>query len=100
MGNDGIIISDSAPTNKVKATWLKILEDSSREWYELVDNSWVLTKTEAAPAAADHTHATHGNINFTGTVSADGQAGITGEYEGTFKKIKVQDGLVVDFELN
>ena len=45
-----------------------------------------------------HSHPTHGDINFTGTVSADGDEGLTGQrtvggYKLTFKK-----GLLVGFE--
>lgn len=47
----------------------------------------------------EHLHPTLGDINFTGTVSADGFAGMTGEFEGTFKKIKIQDGIITEFEL-
>ena len=86
--------------------------DGTTEWWILTDQ-WTLLKTDpnvntsiathtALPNAhhpQTHSHPTHGNINFTGTVSADGHAGITGEYEGTFKKIKVQDGIVIEFEL-
>jgi len=49
-------------------------------------------------ADSNHSHATHGDINFTGTVSADGNQGLTGQrtvggYKLTFKK-----GLLVGFE--
>ncbi len=82
MSNDGIIISDSEPTSLDKVTWLKILPDGSREWYERTGESWALVKTESAPALANHTH-----------------ADLTGEFEGTFKKIKIENGIVTDFEL-
>lgn len=82
MSNDGIIISDSEPTSLNKVTWLKILPDGSREWYEQSGTGWSLVKTEAAPASANHTH-----------------ADLTGEFEGTFKKIKIVNGIVTEFEL-
>lgn len=96
--NDGIVISEVEPTIQGKVTWLKILHDGSREWYEQVDGSWLLIKSECAPAPADHSHPTHGDINFTGSVSADGSGGLTGQrtiggYTLTFKK-----GLLVGFQ--
>lgn len=98
MGNDGIVISDVEPTNIGKFTWLKILPDGSREWCERTDGGWAVVKSEAAPAIADHSHPTHGDINFTGTVSADGDGGLSGTrtiagYTLTFKK-----GLLVGFQ--
>jgi len=47
---------------------------------------------------SDHSHPAHGDIDFTGTVSAGGDAGLTGErtvggYKLTFKK-----GLLVGFQ--
>lgn len=61
----------------------------------------VMAAHEALPNvhhAEAHSHATHGDINFTGTVSADGEAGLTGQktiagYTFTFKK-----GLLVGFQ--
>lgn len=99
MGNDGIIVADASPEVQGKVTWLKILPDGSREWYEQDDGSWSLVKSEVAPASADHSHPTHGDINFTGTISVGVVAGMTGEYEGTFKKIKIINGIVTEFEL-
>ena len=99
MANDGIVISDSEPTVTGKVTWLKILPDGSREWREMVDGSWSLVKSESAPASADHSHPTHGDIDFTGDIKVGGVEGLTGEYEGTFKKIKVVNGIVTEFEL-
>lgn len=57
MGNDGIVISESEPTTEIgKFTWLQILGDGSRKWYERSDGGWQVTKTEDAPATVDHTH--------------------------------------------
>ncbi len=57
-----------------------------------------LTDALAGKADISHSHATHGDINFTGSVSAGGDAGITGSktvggYRITFKK-----GLLTGFE--
>lgn len=100
MGNDGIVISDSEPTIQIgKFTWLQILPDGSRKWYERSDSGWQLVREEDAPAVADHSHPTHGDINFTGTISVDGEQGVTGEYEGDITKIKVKNGIVVEVEV-
>lgn len=59
MGNDGIVISESEPTTSIgKFTWLQILPDGTRKWFERADGGWSLVKTEGAPASADHTHST------------------------------------------
>lgn len=100
MGNDGLVISSTEPTTTVgKFTWLQILPDGTRKWFERSDSGWAMVKEEEAPALADHSHPTHGDINFTGDVSADGDEGITGEYEGTFKKITISKGIITEFEL-
>jgi hypothetical protein len=94
----GIIISDTPPEKLNRYTWLKILASGAREYYEWVGNDWVLVKTEAAPATGDHVHTTLGDLNITGTLSANGDAGVTGQrviqgYTLTFKK-----GLLVGFQ--
>lgn len=62
MGNDGIVISDTEPTTVFgKFTWLKILPDGSRKWYERADGGWTLVKSEPVPALANHNH---GGIDF------------------------------------
>ena len=73
--------------------WLK---PSTGELYEFDGGQWVLKGTLSLNT---HSHATHGDINFTGTVSANGDEGITGEYEGTFKKITIVKGIITEFEL-
>ncbi len=93
--NDGIVISDTEPTVQGKVTWLKILPDGSREWYEPSDGGWSLIKSEPAPALANHSHPTHGNINFTGTISADGYAGINSRITLGNKKLTFKEGICI-----
>jgi len=81
-----------------KATWLVELHDGSREWRERISGGYQVIKVEPPLAPIEHSHPTHGDINFTGTVSADGDVGLTGQrtvggYKPTFKK-----GLLVGFE--
>ena len=54
--------------------WLQILSDGTRKWYERSNGGWTLVKTEPG--------------------------GLTGEFEGTFKKIKIVNGMVTEFELD
>ncbi len=77
MGS-GLIISASEPKLENLYTWMKPLPDGGKEWYEIQNGAWAKVKTEPAPALADHIHAALGDINFTGTVSVNGDAGITG----------------------
>mgnify|MGYP001565343791 CR=1 FL=1 len=97
---NGIILSDGPPAHVTGYAWCKVFPDNSKEWYHFNKDtqSWVLDLTEPAPALIDHSHPTHGDINFTGTVSADGDEGLTGQktiagYTFTFKK-----GLLVGFQ--
>uniref|UniRef100_A0A6M3L136 Uncharacterized protein n=1 Tax=viral metagenome TaxID=1070528 RepID=A0A6M3L136_9ZZZZ len=98
MANDGIQVSSTEPEVAGKVTWLKILPNGSREWYEKNDGGWTLVESEEAPATVNHSHTELGDINFTGTISVDGDEGLTGErtvggYTLTFKK-----GLLVGFQ--
>lgn len=97
---NGVIISDSAPTHVTGYGWLKIAPDNSREWYHFDKDtqSWVLDKTEPAPALLEHTHLELGDINFTGSVSTGGEAGITGSKTLGGYRITFKNGLLTGFE--
>jgi len=87
------------PTDDGKYLWIKPLPDGSREYYQSSSAGWVKVLTIPVHALINHQHSTHGDINFTGTVSANGDQGLTGErtvggYKLTFKK-----GLLVGFEV-
>ena len=96
MGANLIIGESPADANSSPEgwLWLKPITDGM-EVYRLESGGWVLITTVSA---LGHSHSTHGDINFTGTVSADGDEGLTGErtvggYRITFKK-----GLLIGFE--
>jgi len=74
--------------------WLKPV-DGGLEIYSFVDGAWI---KQVELSFMEHSHPTHGDINFTGVVAADGSVGLTGErtvggYKFTFKK-----GLLTGFE--
>ncbi len=76
--------------------WIKPTT-SGVEIYELEEGSWVLRSTVSLTS---HEHPTHGDIDFTGTISAGGEQGIDtpgeGEYEvGQIESIKVRNGVIV-----
>ena len=76
--------------------WLKPTADGV-EIYELDEGGWVLRKTVSL---ANHQHTTHGDINFTGSISSDSEAGIDSSGEGEFElgqieSIKIRNGLIV-----
>ncbi len=86
------------PTDEGKYLWIKPIPDGSIEYYQSSNTGWVKILTIPAPASANHSHPTHGNINFTGTIQADGDTGLSGTktiagYTFTFKK-----GLLVGFQ--
>lgn len=97
---NGIIVSSSAPSGVTGYAWLKILPDGAREWWSFNKDTqqWDLDNIEPASALLDHSHPTHGDIDFTGTISANGDQGLTGQktiagYTFTFKK-----GLLTGFQ--
>ena len=95
MGNDGITVASSEPDVQGKVTWLKINPDGSREWYENVNGTFTLIESEASPATTDHSHPTHGDINFTGTISAGGYAGWNERVTVGNKKLTFKEGLCI-----
>jgi len=85
--------SDSAhaPTGWL---WLKPV-DGGIELYTYDDSVWVLKHTISF---ADHTHPTLGDINFTGTISAGGEAGITGARTIDGHTLTFKNGILVGYE--
>jgi len=96
------------PNPEVRSTSPVVMPDGTIEWWELTDQ-WrkirtdppltsIVMEDELATAIANHSHPAHGNINFTGSVSAEGDEGLTGQktiagYTFTFK-----EGLLVGFQ--
>jgi len=97
MGS-GLIISETEPELINRYTWCKPLPDGSKEWYEPSDEGWVLTRTDAAPATSDHAHATHGDINFTGNIQADGYDGLNDRVTIGTKRLTFKEGICIAAE--
>lgn len=96
---NGIIYSIDPPAHVTGYAWVKELEDGSQEWYRFDKDlqQWVLDRTEPAYATLNHSHPTHGDINFTGTISANGQAGITGTKVTPIGTLTFTKGLLTGF---
>ena len=93
-----IVISETEPEKTNKYTWCKPLADGGKEWYELADGGWKLVGTDIAPAALAHSHATHGDINFIGTVSVNGDEGVTGQKTIGGFRITFKNGILTGFD--
>ena len=39
------------------------------------------------------------DLTVTGSVTVGATEGVTGEFEGTFKKVKIENGIITEFEL-
>lgn len=95
-GNDGLIISESEPTEEVgRLTWLQILADGSRKWYVNTTGSWVLVKAESAPAFAEHTHP---NLDTLADIVSLLASGVTGSKTVGGYKFTFNHGVLTDFE--
>ena len=108
LANDGMIISDTEPTDIGKYIWLRINPDGSRDWFAKLDGAWSLQKSELAPslpghnhdgeyAAPDHSHLNHGDINFTGGISVNGDGGVTGSKTVAGHTITFKNGILTGF---
>lgn len=102
--NDGIVISSSEPTSDNKVTWLQILEDGTRKWYERIGNEWVLVKTEAAPVTVDGEGVVSPfnlqihNLNITGNLFYNGDNGANAEVTVGGLHMVVKEGIVTTLE--
>jgi len=86
MGNDGLVISESEPTTNVgKFTWLQILTDGTRKWYERLNGGWQLVKQEEPPVTVDGEGVVSPqniqihNLNITGNLFCKGDNGANAE---------------------
>lgn len=78
----GVIISETEPSKENRYTWIKPCGDGSIEYYELAEGVWTLSYAIPAHALSGHTHSTY-----------------SGEFEGTITKMKVENGIVTEVEV-
>ena len=106
MGNDGLFISDTEPTDREgKFTWLQILPDGTRKWYEKTSgDAWQLTKTENAPAFVDEEGVVTPdniqikNLNITGNLFYNGDNGANADITVGGLHMVVKEGIVTTLE--
>lgn len=96
MGNDGIFISETEPNVIGNTTWLRILPDSGREWYEKVEGVWTLVRTEPAPAIAGHTH---DNLDHLADIVALLASGVSGTKTLGGHTLTFDHGVLTGFEV-
>lgn len=99
----GVTVQENEPSaapdgsNHIYSAWLKV---STQQWYVNVNWIWVEVSDIPEYAPLVHSHPTHGDINFIGTLSVASEQGINtsgeGEYEvGQIESIKVRNGVIV-----
>jgi len=92
-----LVFSEEAPSGVVRSDptmrdWLWF-KPSTGIWHKYIDGSWEETE---APA---HLHTTLGDINFTGTISVGGEAGIDLDVTEDHVKIthlKIVKGIITE----
>jgi len=108
-----VIASDTVPNVPHKweefLLWLKL---STGELFKWAGSEWVsafrpLEQSElqeavdalsSVYAVIAHGHPTLGDINFTGTISADGEAGVTGSRVIDGHRLTFKNGILVGYE--
>ena len=105
MGNDGIVISESEPTNSIgKFTWLQILTDGTRKWYEKSNGGWQMVKQEEPSVTVDAegnvlpTNIQIHNLNITGNLFYNGDNGANAEVTAGGIHMVVKEGIVTTLE--
>ncbi len=84
--------SETPPSEERGGSGTRWYKSSTHQWYSWSGGAWVLAQDgfDAVKVA---------DLEITGSCTSGGDAGITGEYEGTFKKVKIENGIITEFEI-
>ena len=85
--------SETPPGGERGGTGTRWYKPSTHQWYTWSGGAWTLAQDgfEGVKVA---------DLTITGSCTSGDDAGITGEYEGTFKKIRIKNGVIIEFELD
>lgn len=94
-----LVVSEATPSGHISsepgiADWLWF-KPSTNRWHKVNSSTGAWEEVDVPT----HLHPTLEDINFLGDISVGGDEGITGEFQGTFKKITIKKGIITDFEL-
>ena len=96
-----IIISDTEPTlpspSGYDATDWKWFNINNGKWYDYGDG-WEEMPEQDIFALLNHTHPTHGDINFTGTISVDDYVGISGTRTIDGHTLTFKNGILTGYQ--
>lgn len=93
MGQKLFIAESPEELNPAPQGWIWI-KPSTGQVSEFNDGAWAEVATLSM---AGHNHPTLGDVNFTGTISADGEQGITGQRTIAGHTITFRNGILVGF---
>ncbi len=86
--------SESAPNVGNAGPTCRWYQPSSHQWriYNPATDQWDMAQDGFGSLNV-------AQLAISESVTVGGAPGITGEYEGTFKKIKIENGIITEFEL-
>lgn len=96
LNNDGIVISDSTPTDAGRFLWLKHV-GGKRQWHEKTDGGWILVHEDEIFQSSDITDAIAAHAAIS-TAHHAIPSGITGSKTIGGYKLTFTAGLLTGFE--
>jgi len=89
-----VVVSDTPPDGDMPAGWLW----EGLHWFNTADGKW--RKWDGSSWYT--VHSPFNNINLTGTITTDDDAGVSGEFNSDnqrIKKMKVKNGIIIELEV-